>query len=126
MYRAFAAGFLTGKLINNQHAGTRFDTTNPLGDVIQKMFGAEELHQAMQDFDTSTRALGLAPMEVAIRWIVHHSSLRDQDAIILGASKTAQVSETMALISKGELPDAVLSLVEKLWAAVRVGRGGIV
>jgi aflatoxin B1 aldehyde reductase len=104
MYRAFAAGFLTGKLINNQHAGTRFDTNNPLGDVIQKMFGAEELHQAMQDFDTSTRALGLAPMEVAIRWIVHHSSLRDQDAIILGASKTAQVSETMALISKGELP----------------------
>jgi aflatoxin B1 aldehyde reductase len=126
MYRAFAAGFLTGKLVNNQHAGTRFDPNHPLGDIVQKLFGAEELQQAMQEFDTGTRALGLAPMEVAIRWIFHHSSLRDQDAIILGASKTAQISETMALISKGVLPDAVLSLVEQLWDAVCVGRGDII
>jgi aflatoxin B1 aldehyde reductase len=67
-HRPLAAGFLTGKLVNKIHAGTRFDESNPLGNIIQKMFGSVELHDAMKVFDAGVRAEGLTPMEVALGW----------------------------------------------------------
>lgn len=46
--RPFAAGFLTGKLVNNNHAGTRADDSNPLGKAIQAKFASGSLHTAMK------------------------------------------------------------------------------
>lgn len=123
--RALAAGFLTGKLVNNQHEGTRMSDDNPLGKAVQRIFKGEELHQAMKKFDTETKAHGVSSMEVAIRWAAHHSALGDEDAIILGASKEAQLVESVSLIRKGPLPSPVLALVEELWATVQETRGNI-
>ncbi|KAK7955721.1 Aldo/keto reductase, partial [Apiospora aurea] len=55
--------------------------------------------------------------------IRYHSSLGEDDGIILGASKLEQVTDTIALIRKGPPPDAVVSLAEELWAAVKGTRG---
>ncbi|EED14542.1 oxidoreductase, putative [Talaromyces stipitatus ATCC 10500] len=128
-YNAFqplAAGFLTGKLVNNQHAGSRFGDENPLGKSAQKLFGAAELLDAMNAFDTRVKACGLSSLEVAIRWIAHHSALSNEDGIILGASKTPQISETVELVRKGPLPAKVLDLTEELWDAVKEIRGQII
>lgn len=126
MASPFAAGFLTGSFLNKQYAGTRFDEKNPLGPAIQKMFGAEELHLALKEFDVKVKAEGLTLLEVAIRWLIYHSALADEDGVILGASKVAQVTETTSLAQKGPLPDAVLSLVNSLWDSVRPLRADII
>ncbi|ROV88403.1 hypothetical protein VPNG_10297 [Cytospora leucostoma] len=123
--RALAAGFLTGKLVNNQQQGTRLADDNPLGKAVQKVFGAEELHQAMKTFDTAVKKHSLSSLEVAIRWAAHHSALGSEDAIILGASKESQLIESVSLIRKGPLPSIVLALVEDLWAAVQQTRGNV-
>ena len=68
----------------------------------------------------------MTSIEVAVRWIAHHSALRDEDGIILGASKEKQVRETVAMIQKGPLPKEVLRLTEKLWSAVEGSRGEII
>jgi aflatoxin B1 aldehyde reductase len=60
--RPLAAGFLTGKLVNNQHTGTRFGDENPLGKVIQKMFGAQDLLNAMKKFDREVKTHDLTPV----------------------------------------------------------------
>ncbi|RYC64266.1 hypothetical protein CHU98_g1957 [Xylaria longipes] len=112
---AVAAGFLTGKFVNGQHAGTRMGDDNPLGKYIQQMYGSEDVLSAVKKFDTETRALGLTPLEVSIRWVFHHSKLTDEDCVLLGASKVEQVIENVAFIRKGPLSDQVLPLVEKLW-----------
>ncbi|KAF2185673.1 Aldo/keto reductase [Zopfia rhizophila CBS 207.26] len=54
-FQPLAAGFLTGKLVNNQHAGTRFGNKNPLGKTAQGIFGAEDLLNAMKNFDEEVK-----------------------------------------------------------------------
>lgn len=117
---------MTGKLVNNEHTGTRFGDDNPLGKFAQKLFGAEDLHSAMRRFDTEAKSHNLTSIEVAIRWIAHHSALRDEDGIVLGASKVEQIRETVTMIKKGPLPENVLMTAQDLWSAIKGTRGEII
>ncbi|KAI8959971.1 putative oxidoreductase [Daldinia sp. FL1419] len=125
-FQPLAAGFLTGKLVNNEQAGTRFGEDHPLGAISRRMFGGEDLLSAMKKFDTEVKAQGFTPAEVAIRWLVHHSGLGEEDGIVLGASKATQIVETVGLIRKGPLPEAILPLVDELWGGVKGTRGEII
>lgn len=98
---------------------------NPIGKVVQKMFGSEELLVAMKKFDEGARRHGLTPAEVAVRWLAHHSALREEDGIILGASRNEQIVETVGFIRKGRLEDEVVRLAEEAWEGVRGVRGEI-
>jgi aflatoxin B1 aldehyde reductase len=124
--RAIASGFLTGNLVNGNQAGTRLADDNPLGKTFQRMYGAEEVMQAVRTFDKDTRALGLTPLEVSVRWIFHHSKLTDDDCVLLGASRAAQIIENVAFVRKGPLPENVLLLVDELWESVKATRGEII
>ena len=124
--RPLASGFLTGKLINNEHAGTRFGDDNPLGKFAQKLFCAEDLHSAMKIFQNEVMSHNMTPLEVSVRWIAHHSALRNVDGIILGASKVEQLQETIKMIEKGPLPADTLGATEQLWAAVKETRENII
>ena len=117
---------MTGKLVNNEHTGTRFGDENPLGKFSQKLFGAEDLHSAMKRFDARAKSHNMTPTEIVVRWITHHSALRDEDGIIIGASKTEQVRETAMMIKKGPLPEEVLKTAEDLSSAVKGSRGEII
>ncbi|KAI0428275.1 putative oxidoreductase [Xylaria sp. FL1042] len=123
---AVAAGFLTGNFVNGQHAGTRMGDDNPLGKQLQRMYGSEDVLNAVKTFDAETRALGLTPLEVAVRWIFHHSKLTDDDCVVLGASKVEQIVESVAFVRKGRLADHVLPLVEELWGSVKESRGEVI
>lgn len=90
------------------------------------MFGGEELFHAMKIYDEEVKAQGLKTVEVALRWIAHHSALRDGDGIVIGASKVEQAVSTADLIKKGPLPDAILAAVEDLWKHVEKVRGDII
>ncbi|KAL8779025.1 MAG: hypothetical protein Q9213_007140 [Squamulea squamosa] len=125
-FRPLAAGFLTGKLINNEHEGTRFGDSNPLGKAARGLFGAEDLHAAMKQFDVEARSHNIPPIEVAIRWIAHHSSLGDGDGIVIGASKVEQILQTASMIKRGPLPREVLDLAETLWRAAEGSRSEII
>lgn len=124
--RPLAAGFLTCKLVNNQQAGTRFGDDHPLKSVGQKMFGGEELLQAMKTFDVEVKAQGLETVEVALRWIAHHSALQDGDGIVIGASKVEHAVSTANFIKKGPLPDDVLVVAEAIWKHVENARADII
>ena len=126
MDRPLAAGFLTGKLISNDYADTRFGDGNPLSPIMQRLFSAEDLHVAMMKFDEKLKSTNLRPVEVAIRWIAYHSALTGNDGIIIGASKAQQARETIAMINKGPLPREALELTEELWDAVKESRGNII
>lgn len=125
-FRPLAAGFLTGKSVNNEHEGTRFGDDNPLGKFAQKLFGAEDLHSAMKKFTEETKSYNQTPIEVAIRWIMYHSALGDKDAVIIGASRAEQVRETVDIINKGPLPEELLKATDDLWNAVKESRHSIV
>ncbi|OTA61423.1 putative oxidoreductase [Hypoxylon sp. EC38] len=125
-FRSMASGLLTGNAVNDRVAGTRFDASNPLSGAMRRVFGAQDLQDVVRKFDRETRAKGFTPLEVAIRWVVHHSALEEEDGVVLGASKTKQVIETVEFIKKGPLSDDLLQLAEGLWDAVKETRGDII
>lgn len=116
---ALASGFLTGKHVDAEGRPTgRFAKNAGLA--------TPEVTAAMKEFVDGCSVHNLQPVEVASRWISHHSALGDNDAVVLGASKLAQVGETVEYIGKGPLPDEIVALVESLWAAVKPIRGSTI
>ncbi|KAL8897888.1 MAG: hypothetical protein Q9207_006976 [Kuettlingeria erythrocarpa] len=113
-FRPLAAGFLTGKLVNNAHQDTRFGDRNPLGKAAQSLSGAEDLHNATRQFDDQAKSYGLSPNEIAIRWVAHHSELGHADGIIVGASNAEQIRQTVGMIKKGPLPREALAIADSL------------
>lgn len=55
-------------------------------------------------------------MDASLRWIMHHSELREGDGIILGATRVDQLAGNIEACKKGPLPSEVLEAVEELWA----------
>lgn len=84
------------------------------------------MHSAMRKFDVQVRLQNITPMEAAIRWIAYNSALGNGDGIILGASKTEQIRETVMMMRKGPLPAEVLEAADDLWSNVGGIRGEIV
>lgn len=117
--RPLAAGFLTGKFVRNDVAGTRFDPASPVGNIMQKMFSGDQLIEAMNKFDAAVQEKGLTSQEVALRWLMNHSPLGDGDGVILSASRIDQIHATVGLTKKGPLEEDVLVLVEQLWQDVK-------
>ena len=123
--RPLAVGFLTGKLVNGLHHGTRF-ADNLLGKTAQAIYSAEGLRSAMKQFDTKLKSYSISLVEAAFRWIVHHSALGDEDGIVIGASKVEQILQTPEIVNSGPLPQPVLEIAEGLWEAVKDTRSEIV
>ncbi|KUI53356.1 Aflatoxin B1 aldehyde reductase member 2 [Cytospora mali] len=113
-----ASGFITGKHIDADG--------NPTGRFAKSGYAAPEVAAAMKKFVAGCTAHGLPPVEVASRWVAYHPALGDGDSIVLGASKLAQIGDTVANIRKGPLPVPVVALADELWGAVEPIRGLIV
>ncbi|OTB01825.1 hypothetical protein M426DRAFT_14133 [Hypoxylon sp. CI-4A] len=125
-FRSVASGFLTGNAARDRAAGTRFGADNPLGGLLHRVFGAADLRDGVRAFDERARRLGAAPLEVAIRWLAHHSLLREDDGIVVGASRTAQIVELVGFVEKGPLTEELVRLAEGLWEDVKATRGDII
>ncbi|KAI3391731.1 hypothetical protein diail_6872 [Diaporthe ilicicola] len=116
---ALASGFLTGNHIDA--------VGKPTGRFAKNSgYAAPEVAAAMKEFVAGCKAHALPPVEVASRWSAHHSALGDQDGLVVGASKLAQVGDTVANIHKGQLPTPVVALVDELWDAVKPLRGSMI
>ena len=112
--------------MNNQHEGTRFGNDHLLGKLAQELFDDNNLRVVMKKFVTEVESHDLTSIEVAARWIAHHSFLADGDGIILAASKESQILETTSMIRKGPLPEEALRVTNELWNVVKGTRSEII
>lgn len=125
LLRALAGGFLTGRFTSGQHEGTRFSDTHVLGKYFQNLYGDPKLQQAMKNFESALKPLGVSGSEASIRWIFHHSKLGEHDAVILGASKLEQIKDSLRSISAGPLPDDVVKAIDSIWGTLEESRAGL-
>lgn len=123
--RRWASQRLLDFCSREEYAGTRADDNNPLGKVVQRIFGDEIPQTAMQQFIAAAKAENLTPNDVAVRWVVHHSALNDDDAVILGASKISQIRNTVESIGKGPLPAHLVKAADEMWESVKGTRGNM-
>jgi aflatoxin B1 aldehyde reductase len=64
---------------------------------------------------------GIVAMEMALRWVVHDSPLRDGDGVIFGASNEEQLRENVGWIKKGTLGKSVVEKLKEIWEGAREG-----
>eukprot|EP00927_Polykrikos_kofoidii_P052571 TRINITY_DN46449_c0_g1_i1.p1 TRINITY_DN46449_c0_g1~~TRINITY_DN46449_c0_g1_i1.p1 ORF type:complete len:437 (-),score=81.98 TRINITY_DN46449_c0_g1_i1:34-1344(-) len=69
--------------------------------------------------DSKTRAPLYDMPNVALRWLIHHSLLRDGDGVILGVSKVAQLGANLKAWLDGPLPPEVVAACDAAWEAAR-------
>lgn len=80
------------------------------------------MHDAVRQLKTACDEATPTPLstqEAALRWLMHHSALRDGDAIILGATKLPQLVSNVADARKGPLEGQIKHIVDGLWDSVQ-------
>ncbi|KAJ4358378.1 uncharacterized protein N0V89_002960 [Didymosphaeria variabile] len=79
---------------------------------------------ALSIIEPVVTAHGLTLIEVAMRWLIHHSDLKmrtegGNDGLIIGASSLAQLDNNLAQLDKGPLPKEVIDALDDGWLAAK-------
>lgn len=125
LIRVLASGFLSGKLTNGNAEDTRFGSDSPIGKLMQNIYNQEPLHAALKQLEETTHILGISTIDAALRWAYYHSSLDENDGIILGASSVKQIKSNIESIRQGPLPQQCLDTFERIWETLEPVRGDI-
>jgi aflatoxin B1 aldehyde reductase len=121
-YSPIAGGFLvkdSAKLRAKDDKG-RFGPNTRVGDMYTSMYGKESLFQAVDEWGHIANDAGITKAALAYRWITFHSALKgaNGDAVIIGASKTAQLEETLNAVEQGPLPESIAHRASAIWEKV--------
>lgn len=84
------------------------------------MYGKESLYAALDEWAHIAKDAGISKAALAYRWITYHSALKKEygDGIIVGASKVAQLEETLKVIDDGPLDEKTTGRVDEIWKKV--------
>ena len=116
-YSPLAGGFLTGHVsLKADLKGTRYEETNKFGNNFRAIYDKPKLHDAIRELHSVCQSNNVTLAEVSLRWLVYHSKLRKEDAVILGASKISQIESNIKDIRQGPLSEQLLKAVEELAA----------
>ena len=119
VYNPLAGGMLTGKHLNV--SDTPPDGRFSGNEEYQKRYWKSDYFTAVSEFKRTCQAEGIDPATAALRWLVHHSSLKNKngDGIILGASSMLHFESNLQALQQGPLPEAVVDTLNKGWEAAR-------
>lgn len=81
--------------------------------------GKSKLDEGIEKVRKIAEENGIEAMELALRWAVHHSPLRKDDGVILGARNEEQLVQNLEWIKKGTLPDGVKEKLDEIWEEVK-------
>ncbi|KAJ4404214.1 hypothetical protein N0V85_004926 [Neurospora sp. IMI 360204] len=123
-YSPVAGGFLTGKvtfaLDSKVLERTRFRGESAICFAVDT-YDHPAMHQAIWKLKEACDAVSpqILLQDAALRWLMHHSALREGDAIIFGAKRIDQLRANVAGARAGPLPDIVRETVDGLWDLVK-------
>ncbi|KIP05712.1 hypothetical protein PHLGIDRAFT_119612 [Phlebiopsis gigantea 11061_1 CR5-6] len=117
-YSPLGGGLFTGRYrsVNDTlEPGTRFDPSSGLSQSFRSVYWKEAYFTALTSVEAAAQKYSLTMGEVALRWLSHHSLLRQEhgDAIIIGASSN------LVDLEKDPLPEAVVRALDDAWASVK-------
>ncbi|KAG8762125.1 hypothetical protein FRC11_011035 [Ceratobasidium sp. 423] len=115
-----ARGFFAGKLsgVEDVPKEGRFGGDSAMGKMYRARYARENYFSALESLKAVASAHSLRLTEIALRWCQHHSVLKPEDGVILGASSAAQLEQNCADSAKGPLPDEVLKALDSAWELV--------
>ena len=113
VYNPLAGGVLTGKHQMQQiPPGTRFDNNK----VYQDRYWHPQVFAAVEKLKTIAKDAGRSLVSLALNWLLHHTPT---DCVILGASRTEQLAENLAVCEEGPLSDETVKVCNEVWQEFR-------
>lgn len=124
VYNPLAGGFFSGKWKPQggelPRGGGRFAGDATQAKNYRARYFRDAYFNAVELIGHKAREHGLTMVEIALRWLVHHSKLRlGKDGIIVGASSCRQLEENMDALEKGPLPDEIIQVLDQAWLSVK-------
>ena len=121
-YSPIAGGFLVKDPVKLRSGDTegRFGPNSKSGRLYTTLYSKEPLFQALEEWAEIAKNAGVSKAELAYRWTAYHSSLDAKlgDGIIVGASKSSQLEETLTALEKGPLDEKTAEKVDELWKKI--------
>lgn len=123
-YSPMAGGFLA-KSRKDIEAGTADGRFAPTGSftvqLYNKMYVKPALLDGLEKWSQLAKAQGIAPGELAYRWVYYHSALKPEkgDFVIAGASKLSHISATVEGLRRGPLAPEVVKGIDEIWEVVK-------
>lgn len=77
------------------------------------------VHDALRKAIKGCEDHGVSITEASMRWLMHHSILKEHDGIIIGATKEEQIRSNVEQARSGPLPEEILEVMETLWRDVK-------
>jgi aflatoxin B1 aldehyde reductase len=122
-FQPLAGGFLAGRVRRNMpeddyEPGSRFDPRTWTGKASQKRYFNSLSFDALEIIQAAAEKHDLTIRECALRWMSHHSvlSAEKMDRILIGASSSKQLEESLIDLEKGALPEEVVQAMDSAWA----------
>lgn len=125
VYNPLAGGVLSGRYQSKEipNDGGRYSTSDPrLGIMYRERYFKDANFEALKVIKPVADNAGLTLLEIAFRWLVHHSKLRvmgGNDGVIIGVSSLTQLEQNLNQLEKGPLPDEVLEALDLAWAITK-------
>jgi aflatoxin B1 aldehyde reductase len=82
--------------------------------MYQSRYFKDNYFEAIEIIRPVAEKHDLTLLEVALRWMIHHSLLdfQGRDGVIIGCSSLAQLESNLKDFEKGPLPDEVVSALD--------------
>ncbi|KAK9478627.1 NADP-dependent oxidoreductase domain-containing protein, partial [Lipomyces japonicus] len=127
VYNPLAGGFFSGKYSKDKEVTEgRFSLNSVLGSNYQSRYFRDGYWSALDIIQPVVEKNNLTLLEVALRWLVHHSILKlgsadslKGDGIIIGVSSLSQLDADLDAIEKGPLPQDVVDVLDEAWILVK-------
>ncbi|KAK3317482.1 NADP-dependent oxidoreductase domain-containing protein [Cercophora scortea] len=131
VYSPLAGGFLTGKVTHAIDTGdaSALKRTRWRGESAMQFyvddFDTPAMHDAIRRLRAACEAASppVTLQEAAMRWLMHHSALRDGDAIVFGANSLEQIERNVEEARRGPLSAELVKVLDGLFAVARAGAG---
>lgn len=89
--------------------------------MYNRLYSKDSLINALEEYTQIAADAGISKAALAYRWVTFHSVIKAEsgDGIIIGASKTSQLEESLKAIRDGPLDEITAKRVDALWEDVK-------
>ncbi|KAI5357815.1 putative NADP-dependent oxidoreductase domain-containing protein [Septoria linicola] len=121
-YSPLAGGFFAKdpEEVASKSGSGRFDLSTPSGQMYDVLYNKASTVEGLREWKKLAEKIGISSVALAYRWVVFHSHLDGGkgDAVIIGASRPAQLEQTLKVLEDGPLDEETVRRVEELWKLV--------
>ncbi|UKZ74246.1 hypothetical protein TrVFT333_001908 [Trichoderma virens FT-333] len=120
-YSPMAGGFLAKTPEYIEQGLGSWDPSTKTGKFSRGLFYKPSYMKMLGEFGALSEKSGISRAGLAYRWVRHHSILKNHsgDEMIIGASTSDQLADTMKELEGGPLEPWVVQRIDELWELVK-------